>query len=230
MIKGLRRRLDGALKYRIERLMDTESKNIERELQRRACSTSTDLIESSFGSAKMVRSQQALLKLALNEVPSKQSGLYLEFGVYQGTTINLIASTTNDKVHGFDSFEGLPEDWRADFGKGAFKVPALPSVRSNVMLHKGWFSDTLPGFLEKYSGPVSFLHVDCDLYSSTKTVFSALAERLIPGTVIVFDEYFNYPGWQEGEYKAFMEFVTTGRRFEYLGYNGRSEQVAVRLL
>jgi predicted O-methyltransferase YrrM len=230
MIKGLRHRVADALKYRIEWLMDADSRNIERELQRRARSTTIDLIESSFGSAKMVRSQQAVLNYALNEVARKQPGLYLEFGVYQGTTINLIASTTNDTVHGFDSFEGLPEDWRADFDKGTFKVPELPSVLPNVILHKGWFSETLPGFLEKYSGAVSFLHVDCDLYSSTKTVFSALADRLIPGMVIVFDEYFNYPGWQEGEYKAFMEFIATGRRFEYLAYNCRWEQVAVRLL
>jgi predicted O-methyltransferase YrrM len=99
-----------------------------------------------------------------------------------------------------------------------------------VILHKGWFSDTLPLFLDEYSESVRFLHVDCDLYSSTRTIFSALADRLVPGTVIVFDEFFNYPGWQECEYKAFMEFVSTGRRFEYLAYNCRSEQVAVRLL
>jgi hypothetical protein len=99
-----------------------------------------------------------------------------------------------------------------------------------VVLHKGWFCDTLPLFLDEHIESVRFLHVDCDLYSSTKTIFSALADRLVSGTIIVFDEYFNYPGWQECEYKAFMEFVSTGRHFEYLAYNCRSEQVAVRLL
>jgi len=71
--------------------------------------------------------------------------------------------------------------------------------------------------------------VDCDLCSSTKTVFSSLADRLIPGTIVVFDEHFNDPGWQDCEYKAFMEFVAAGRQFGYLAYNCRSEQVAVRL-
>jgi hypothetical protein len=70
----------------------------------------------------------------------------------------------------------------------------LPHVSSNVTLIKGWFDQTLPPFLEKHPAPVSFLHVDCDLYSSTKTIFDSLRTRFRPGTVIVFDEYFNYPG------------------------------------
>jgi hypothetical protein len=59
---------------------------------------------------------------------------------------------------------------------------------------------------------------------------TAPADRPIPGTIVVFDEYSNYPGWQDCEYKAFMEFVAEGRRFEYLAYNCHSEQIAVRLL
>ena len=230
MISGFRRRLSQFVKDRVDWYLAVEAKNLERERQRRALSSSADLIESSFGKATMIRSQQGLLNYALKEVDAKRSGLYLEFGVYQGSTINLIASSTDSKVHGFDSFEGLPENWREDFPKGAFKVAALPAVRQNVVLHKGWFSDTLPEFLKQHTEVVSFLHVDCDLYSSTQTVFSALEDRLTPGTVIVFDEYFNYVGWQEGEYKAFMEFTAAGRSFEYLAYNCRSEQVAVRLL
>ena len=57
--------------------------------------------------------------------------------------------------------------------------------------------------------PVAFIHVDCDLYSSTKTIFSLLSDRIVPGTIILFDEYFNYPNWQQHEYKALQEFVDT---------------------
>jgi Macrocin-O-methyltransferase (TylF) len=230
IIENIRRRLAVPAKFVVERVFERESTNIERERQRRALSESVDLIESSFGSARAVRTREALLMYSLDQVSKSRNGLFLEFGVYKGSTINLIASLTTSAVHGFDSFEGLPEYWREDFDKGAFRVSALPAVSPNVMLHKGWFSETLPAFLANCTEPVSFLHVDCDLYSSTKTIFSALADRLIPGTIIVFDEYFNYPGWKEGEYKAFMEFVSSGRRFEYLAYNSLAAQVAVRLL
>ena len=75
------------------------------------------------------------------------------------------------------------------------------------------------------------MHMDADLYSSTKTVFDILGDRVVPGTVIVFDEFFNYPGWREGEYKAFQEFVATRRlEFTYIGYCRYDEQVAVKIL
>jgi hypothetical protein len=74
------------------------------------------------------------------------------------------------------------------------------------------------------------VHVDCDLYSSTQTVFRHLKDRIVPGTVIAFDEFFNYPGWQDGEAKAFREFIeSSGRRFEYLGYVATSQQLAVKI-
>jgi len=100
-----------------------------------------------------------------------------------------------------------------------------------VSLIKGFFEQTLPAFVAEHRGQrVAFLHVDCDLYSATKTVFKYLEDLLQPGCVILFDEYFNYPGWQEGEYKAFSEYVaTTGRAFEYIAYVRTGGQVAVRL-
>ncbi|MDJ0106389.1 TylF/MycF/NovP-related O-methyltransferase, partial [Rhodococcus erythropolis] len=80
------------------------------------------------------------------------------------------------------------------------------------------------------SGPVAFLHLDADLYSSTKTVLDLLGDRLVPGSIVVFDEFFNYPGWQQHEYRAWTEFVTrTGISFEYLGYTVDNEQVIVEI-
>ena len=121
-------------------------------------------------------------------------GLVLEFGVYSGRTLNHIASLTQGVVHGFDSFEGLPEDWRPDIREGAFRTGALPEVRSNVELVVGRFDATLPSFVAAHPGPVALLHVDCDLYSSTRTLFHFLAKQIVSGTIIVFDEYLNYVG------------------------------------
>jgi predicted O-methyltransferase YrrM len=105
-------------------------------------------------------------------------------------------------------------------------------VRDNVELIVGWFDKTLPTFAESHkTESLALLHVDCDLYSSTKTIFALLAGHVVPGTVIVFDEYFNYPGWPLHEYKAFQEFVSLRKiKYEYIGLVPSHQQVAVRVL
>lgn len=171
----------------------------------------------------------AVLSRCLDEVVVE--GLYLEFGVYSGTTINFIASRVETAVHGFDSFEGLPEQW-GNVPAGKFtRHGDLPEVRENVSLHVGWFDQTLPGFLESHPGNAAFIHIDADLYSSAKTVLDLLRPRIVPGTVIVFDEFFNYPGWQEHECKAFQEFISTsGLAFKYISYASRGFSVGVKIL
>ena len=161
-----------------------------------------------------------------------ENGLYLEFGVYSGRSINHISSIMKDSiVYGFDSFEGLPEDWRPGFRKGKFAVDKLPSVNSNVELIKVWFDETLDTFLQSHTQDCAFIHVDCDLYSSTKTIFNSLRSRIKPGTVIVFDEYFNYPDWENGEFKAFQEFISeSGLKYNYISYNRNHQQCAVKII
>lgn len=171
------------------------------------------------------------LEHALSIAPS--GGMALEFGVYTGTTLKIIATARTERgdtgVFGFDSFEGLPSDWRSGFPAGHFNVDGLPDV-PGAELVVGWFDDTLPKFLEEHPGPVDFLHVDGDLYSSAKIVLDLVGPRLHPGSVIVFDEFFNFPDWQEHEYKAWVEYVErTGVEFSYEGYTWNNEQVIVKL-
>jgi len=126
-------------------------------------------------------------------------GLVLEFGFFKGRTIRVVAQSTDRTVHGFDSFEGLPEDWtgwKRPAGYFALKG-ALPTVPANVVLHKGWFKDTLPAFVAASTQSVALAHFHCDLYSSTRDVFAALGDRIRPGSVLVFHEYFNYGGWRD---------------------------------
>ncbi len=104
----------------------------------------------------------------------------------------------------------------------------MPEVPSNVSLHKGWFSDALPPFLAKNTDPIALLHIDCDLYSSTTYVLDTLAERIRNGTVIVFDEYFNYPGWKQHEHKAFQEFIAkTSYTYRFDSFVAGHQQVCV---
>lgn len=144
-------------------------------------------------------------------------GMILEFGVYTGTTINRISAVTKRHVYGFDSFEGLPEDWFGGMKKGYFKCD-MPTVNDNVTLVKGFFDTSLPPFLETHTDNVGFCHIDCDLYSSTKFVLDALESRFENGSMIMFDELAHYPGYEQHEYKAFLEFLCrTEFDFEYVG-------------
>jgi hypothetical protein len=169
-----------------------------------------------------------LLKFALSRAPAE--GLVLEFGVEKGASLRHLAGLRRGQVHGFDSFEGLPGDWSGTKeGAGAFSLKGkLPKVPANAVLHVGWFDKTLPEFLAADPADCALVHVDCDIYTSTVTIFEQLRGRIKPGTVIVFDEYFNYPGWRAHEYKAFQEFIAaSGLAYRYLGFAAEKGHVAV---
>jgi len=158
----------------------------------------------------------------------KFDGQILEFGVFSGRTINHISSLANQTIYGFDVFSGLPEKWWTGHEKGAFARNNLPAVNSNVELVVGLFEDTLDTFLESHREPIALLHIDCDLYSSTKFIFRKLHDLITSGTVIVFDEYFNYPGWVHHEFKAFQEFVAyKGVKYRYDAFVSKHQQVCV---
>jgi hypothetical protein len=161
-----------------------------------------------------------------------EHGLFLEFGVWQGSWLRQMAAVRDVRFYGFDSFEGLPEPWSV-FDKGYFDLAGqLPPMPANVDLVKGWFDETLPAFLERHPEPVSFVHVDCDLYSSTKTVLDLIGPRFVPGTQIVLDDFMLEPGWQREEHRAFFEFIDrTDWAFEYTGYSADTPScsAAVRL-
>ena len=158
-------------------------------------------------------------------------GLVLEFGVRFGTSIRQICALVDQNVHGFDSFQGLPESWHNE-PKGSYSTKGtIPSVPQNVILHVGWFEETLPGFVKRHPEPVRFMNIDCDIYSSTKTVLEFLAKQIIPGTVIVFDEYIGNEYWREDEFKAFQEAVLKyGWKYEYLCFSFMTKQVVVRII
>ena len=172
--------------------------------------------------------REEIFDLALSRMPD--SGMIIEAGVAHGDSINYIAKQTQRTIHGFDSFEGLPEDWPGRHEpKGHYSTHGrLPKVPQNVKLHKGLFELTLSPFLEQEEGPIALLHVDCDLYSATKTVLGSLAHRLQNGSVIIFDEYFNFIGWQEHEFRAFREFIAeTNFEYRYIAWSYQQAVVII---
>ncbi len=196
-----------------------------------AATSSADYMINHMMGARNLVHRSALLDYALGECAIE--GLVLEFGVYRGTSLRGIAERAGQEVHGFDSFEGLPQDWTYFQKQGRFSLrgeaPAidLPGVR----IHKGWFDQTLPQFLGDHPGPARFIHVDCDIYSSARTVLQLLTPRIVSGSVILFDEYLNYPAWQQHEFRAFQEFIAqTGKGYRYIGFASSDCAVAVKIL
>lgn len=168
---------------------------------------------------------------------SRVSGLFCEFGVYTGDSMRFIADSIRPRIlHGFDAFQGLPKQppelCRSGWPVGAFKVPGPPqNLPKNTELHIGWFADTLPKFVLTHPEEAAFLHCDADLYTSTATVLEWFAPKIVRGTVILFDEFLWWDGWErQGEARAWAEYVErTGTRFECLGTVLNNEQVAVRI-
>jgi len=210
-------------------LADTGRIHPMRERALRALQRSVDYIESAIPDALGLESQRELIDYSLRAVGIE--GHYLEFGVFTGGTIRYMARRIGRRtIHGFDSFEGLPEAWSGfNLGGKAFdREGRLPRVPDNVVLHRGYFDASLPKWLDEHPGPIAFMHLDCDLYSSTKTILKLTAPRLVPGTVILFDEYFNFPNWEQHEFKAFQEFVAEHRvKYTYLAF--ARQQAAVRI-
>ncbi len=175
----------------------------------------------------------SLLRFALDRAP--EEGLHCEFGVFTGRSLRLLAETRPPERfgawHGFDSFEGLPEAWLPDEGAGAYSTGGrLPDMPQGVTLHVGWFAETLPPFLRTTSDALAFANIDCDIYASTADVLQALSPRLKPGSLLVFDEYFAYPGWRAHEYKAFHELVEQqGLRYRTLALSPFTRQAAVQI-
>lgn len=152
--------------------------------------------------------------------------LFLEFGVYRGASLrswSKLLENPRASLHGFDSFEGLPEAWDSVRGKGTFDLGKQPPRIDDprVSWHVGWFDTTLPNFvLPEHERLV--IHLDADLYSSTKFVLETLRTNITIGTIIFFDEFCD----RLHELRAFAEFVeTTGMEFSFLGATTTLEQV-----
>lgn len=163
------------------------------------------------------KKKEELFDIVSGEVGDRKV-LYLEFGVYQGQSMrrwSKLLRNPASMLHGFDSFEGLPEDWMKGIAKGCFSTGgAIPVVDDpRVRFFKGWFDKTLSEYLVP-DHEVLVLNIDADLYSSTKCVFDRISAYIVPGTYLYFDE-FNDPAH---ELRAFAELCADSKlRFRLRG-------------
>lgn len=154
---------------------------------------------------------------------------YFEFGVYKGNSINWWLNSrknVNDNFYGFDTFEGLPEDF-GSIKKGGYSANnIIPETNnSKCKFIKGLFQETLFPFLKDYENKNrKVIHIDCDLYSSTLYVLTTIGHYLRPGDIIIFDEFVT----PSQEFKAFHDFSTTFyMEFELLCAVNNFHQTAV---
>jgi len=155
-------------------------------------------------------------------VDATVDGFISEYGVDDGTSFMQLCGLTDQKVYGFDAFEGLADGgkWRGapihqdQFQHGG-EIPF--TVPGNGVITKGWFDDKLPGF-DYGHNQAKFMNIDCDNYKATRTVLDTVQQYIKTGTVIALDDYFNeYKYKGETQFTAWQDFVTSHRiRYEYL--------------
>ena len=171
---------------------------------------SENFLNSVFVDAKKLNSYA--LNKAMENHSSQKNSFFVEFGVFRGFSINAFAKLLKPKkIYGFDSFEGLKEDWvGTDVVKGEFNLAGnIPKLDSNVVPIKGWVQDTVEIFLKEYKPSIVFAHMDLDTYESTFYTLKKIKPFLSKGSILLFDELYNYPGWRAGEYKALTENFNT---------------------
>ena len=166
-----------------------------------------------------------------NENDKDPDNYYLEFGVFSGSSINFFSNKINKKIYGFDSFEGLKEDWLGTTViKGTFDLKKkIPKLNSNVVPISGWIQDTLPIFIEEKKPKINFVHMDVDTYETTKFVLERIKPHLIKGAIILFDELYNFEGWDVGEYKALTE-VFDEKDYKFISFSTDTSQATIKIL
>ena len=156
--------------------------------------------------------QKACRRIAIAAMTSRfdPNQIWVEFGVSRGASARILLDymPRTNKLYLLDSYEGLPEWWNG-MAAGYFKIkkseiPEFDDPR--VIMINGLFKDTMPELLSKEK-EFHFLHIDCDLYSSTCDVLFTIGDHLANPCYLLFDEFYNYPGYEKHEYKAFFEFL-----------------------
>jgi len=158
-----------------------------------------------------------------------QRVLYLEFGVHRGDSMRIWGSLLRhpeSQLHGFDSFQGLPERWLMTKDAGEFNTNGvIPEINDpRVKFHPGWFEDTLRDFIPETLDRM-LLNIDADLYSSTRTVLDRLGPAIELRDIIYFDEFTT----REHELRAWEEFLTkTTMEFEIFTADVTLSNIAFR--
>lgn len=171
---------------------------------------------------------RSLLDHCLGLIEADSRGWAVEFGTGTGATTRMIAKRL--PVISFDSFQGLPEDWRPDFPAGRFAEQEMPRDIPGATIVPGWFMDTVPDY--DWPDDLALVHFDADLYSSTLTCLSSIGPFIKPGCILVFDEFHGFTddlmGDVPGEQQAWREYAEAVE-FEWDVIGRGREQWAIQI-
>lgn len=230
----------------LERLGETEEAEQLTEILRRGEARNSCLVDSwgyvrwhtrKVPQLNLYRGTRDMLQIALDAAMPliREGGLVCEFGVGSGKSTRMTQEILplGTPIHGFDTFTGLPMAWN-DEPQGAYSTGGImPNLEGDVFFHKGLFCDTIPEFLANRPKDKTFLaygNIDCDLYSSTLDVLESMHGKIVPGTILVFDEYLCHSTWRQDEFRAWRECCKRfGWRYEYLAFSLATKQVVVRV-
>ena len=208
---------------RFSNLLSSSRKELFYGLEKYAMDKSVEFIfENSTAATNYFKDHWKLREDAFTRIPDV--GLLLEFGVAKGASANyfssLLQKRNDDRTFwGFDSFQGLSEDWGGtSMSKGTFdRKGKPPKLNENVECIVGDILETYEPFLKAHRDPIAFMHIDTDTYTPCYHVLKLSTPRFINGTVILFDELLGYPNYHSHELKA-LEEVLPRDRYEYLSF------------
>ena len=154
---------------------------------------------------------------------------FYEFGVWRGEAFKYLIKTFK-KGYGFDTFEGIPEDWHNEKAGSYTSQGVIPKIKGGEFI-AGKFEDTLPKFFSEAKPMASIINFDADLYSSTICALNWASSVIDQNTILIFDEFLINPNWENDEHKALEEFCLQNNfKYEVLAVSFFSKQVAVRLI
>jgi O-methyltransferase len=188
----------------------------------------------------------------LQSIKGKEVGDYLEFGVFNGSSLGSAYLTAKQmslksmRFVGFDSFEGLPsgtDDEHDILQKGFYCCPFEKTKEclkrrsvnpDDIVWVKGLYEDTLNDeTIKKYDiGKIGIVFIDCDTYTSSKAVLDFLAPMIIEPVVFCFDDWklYDMDIKGTGEYRSFNEFLEKNRHIkakEIKSYNRKSRSFLI---
>jgi hypothetical protein len=210
------------------------SRNLHNVLWERATQSSADFVEQHLSTSLVFPSKRQLWTYTCELLREKHThGTCLEFGVAGGRSINFFSKKLPEfQFIGFDSFEGLKEDWIGHHArKGTYSQGGvLPAVNDNVKLVKGWFDDTVPHELKSYDAAnIHFYHIDGDTYEAARSALNQVAPLFKNGDLVLFDELIGYPNWQRGEYMALTQAASEAEvNFRFRGFS--SQQALLEII
>lgn len=187
-------------------------------LAQRSSESAAEFVYSHLASETSVFSNETKMreKFFSSETLTSHPGLLLDFGVLRGRSTLQIAKAIppadSRKLHAFDAFEGLRDPWsKVDRGVGSMnlsgKVPSVLLQETRIEVHVGWVEETLEPFLRTHPGQIGLAHFDFDVYPPTGYALERLISRLEKGSLLVFDDYFGFIGWENHSHRAFTENI-----------------------